>query len=80
MKEWPMNKKLRKEYSIERNLNEGFNSYLKQQAGFDSNIPKKGRKYAFLHTTLCLLALNFVALTRLQNGITENLISVAYLT
>ena len=30
--------------------------------------------------TLCLLALNLVALTRLQNGVTDNLISVAYLT
>jgi len=80
MEEWADNEELRKEYGRERNLNEGFNSYLKQHAGFDSNLPRKGRKIAFFHTTLCLISLNLVALTRLQNGITENLISVAYLT
>jgi len=77
---WKENKDLRKRYTKERNSNEGFNSYLKNHAGFETNMPRKGRKYAFLHTTLCLLALNLVALTRLQNGITEDLISVAYLT
>jgi len=80
MEEWVNNKELWKEYGRERNLNEGFNSYLKQHAGFDSNLPRKGRKIAFFHTTLCLISLNLVALTRLQNGVTENLISVAYLT
>ncbi len=80
MEEWANNEELRREYGKERNLNEGFNSYLKQHAGFDSNLPRKGKKIAFFHTTLCLISLNLVALTRLQNGVTKNLISVAYLT
>jgi len=80
MKEWEENGNLRKRYAKERNSNEGFNSYLKNHAGFETNLHRKGKRYAFLHTTLCLLALNLVALTRLQNGVTDNLISVAYLT
>ena len=67
-------------YGIERNTNESFNNYLKQHMGFETSIPWKGKKHAFKHTTLCLIAINAVALTRLQNGITEHLTSVAYLT
>ena len=48
--------------------------------GFETSLPQKGRKHAFKHTTLCLIAINAVALTRLQNGETEHLTSVAYLT
>ncbi|RLF45442.1 MAG: hypothetical protein DRN29_06715 [Thermoplasmata archaeon] len=80
MKEWEENDNLRKRYAKERNSNEGFNSYLKNHAGFETNLHRKGKRYAFFHTTLCLLVLNLVALTRLQNGVTDNLISVAYLT
>ena len=67
-------------YYRNKRMKEAFNSYLKQHAGFESNLPRKGEKIAFFHTTLCLLSLNLVALTRLQNGTTENLVSVAYLT
>jgi hypothetical protein len=67
-------------YRIERNTNESFNNYLKQHMGFEMSLPKKGKDSAFKHTTLCLIAINAVALTRLQNGETKNLTSVAYLT
>ena len=67
-------------YRNERNANEGFNGYLKQHMGFETSLPSKGEKQAFKHTTLCLIAVNAVVLTRLQNGITKNLTSVAYLT
>ena len=67
-------------YGIERNTNESFNNYLKQHMGFETSLPWKGKKHAFKHTTLCLIAINAVALTRLQNGETKNLTSVAYLT
>ena len=80
IEEWEKNDSMRKRYAKERNSNEGFNSYLKNYAGFETNLHRKGKRYAFFHTTLCLLALNLVALTRLQNGVTDNLISVAYLT
>ena len=67
-------------YRIERNTNESFNNYLKQHMGFETSLPRKGKKHAFKHTTLCLIAINAVALTRLQNGETKHLTSVAYLT
>lgn len=67
-------------YRTERNTNESFNNYLKQHIGFETSLPYKGKKHAFKHTTLCLIAINAVALTRLQNGETENLTSIAYLT
>lgn len=73
-------KHCRKRYRVERNTNESFNNYLKQHMGFETSLPYKGRKHAFKHTTLCLMAINAVALTRLQNGVTKNLTSVAYLT
>ena len=80
VKKYEVNKDLQKEIIQGRNENEGFNSYLKQRVGFECELPRKGEKEAFFHTTLCLLALNMVALTRLQNGVTESLTSVAYLT
>ena len=80
IEEWKENDNLRKRYAKERNSNESFNSYLKNHAGFETNLHRRGKRYAFFHTTLCLLALNLVALTRLQNGVTDNLTSVAYLT
>ncbi|MEA3457828.1 MAG: hypothetical protein U9R21_04030 [Candidatus Thermoplasmatota archaeon] len=79
VKKYEASEEMRNEITQGRNENEGFNSYLKQRVGFESELPRKGKKNAFFHTTLCLLALNMVALTRLQNGITENLTSVAYL-
>ncbi len=48
--------------------------------GFETSLPCMGRDPAFKHTTLCLIAVNAVALTRLQNGETKHLTSVAYLT
>ena len=79
VKKYEVNEKLRKKIIRKRNGDEGFNSYIKQHVGFESDLPRKGRKNAFFHTTLCLVTLNMVALTRLQNGIKENLTSVAYL-
>jgi len=73
-------KHCRRRYRNERNKNESFNNYLKQHIGFETSLPRKGRKHAFKHTTLCLIAINAVALTRLQNGETEHLTSIAYLT
>jgi len=73
-------KHCRRRYRTERNTNESFNNYLKQHMGFETSLPCKGRKHAFKHTTLCLIAINAVALTRLQNGVTKHLTSVAYLT
>jgi len=73
-------KHCQRRYGVERNTNESFNNYLKQHMGFETSLPRKGRKHAFRHTTLCLVAINAVALTRLQNGVTKNLTSVAYLT
>ncbi len=70
----------KKKYRSDRNTDESFNNYLKQHMGFETSLPKKGTYQAFKHTTLCLIAINAVALTRLQNGITKNLTSVAYLT
>lgn len=73
-------KRCKKRYRTERNTNESFNNYLKQHMGFETSLPQKGRKQAFKHTTLCLIAINAVALTRLQNGETKNLTSIACLT
>jgi hypothetical protein len=73
-------KRCMKRYRTERNTNESFNNYLKQHMGFETSLPQNGRKHAFKHTTLCLIAINAVALTRLQNGIKTNLTSIAYLT
>jgi hypothetical protein len=69
-----------KRYRTERNTNESFNNYLKQHMGFETSLPQKGKGSAFKHTTLCLIAINAAALTRLQNGETEHLTSVAYFT
>jgi len=73
-------KRCMKRYRVERNTNESFNNYLKQHMGFETSLPKKGKASAFKHTTLCLIAINAVVLTRLQNRETKNLTSVAYLT
>jgi hypothetical protein len=73
-------KRCTRRYRTERNTNESFNNYLKQHMGFETGLPRKGRQQAFKHTTLCLIAINAVALTRLQNGVTTQLTSVAYLT
>jgi len=58
---------------------ESSNGYLKSQVGFE-DLPRKGARPAFRHTTLCLIAVDAVALTRLRHGVKEDLTSVAYLT
>ena len=73
-------KRCTRRYRTERNTNESFNNYLKQHMGFETSLPCKGRKQAFKHTTLCLIAINAIALTRLQNSVTDHLTSIAYLT
>ena len=73
-------KRCMKRYRVERNTNESFNNYLKQHMGFETSLPQGGRKHAFKHTTLCLIAINAVALTRLQNGETKNFASISHHT
>lgn len=63
-----------------RNGSEGINSYMKEHLGLETHINGKGMKNIDLHVTQCCIALLAVTMTRLQNGIIENLASVAYLT
>ena len=62
-----------------RNRSENTNGHLKNQLGLEKNVPK-GRKRVGRHATVCILAKLLVALTRVQNGIIDNLVSTAYLT
>jgi hypothetical protein len=62
-----------------RNCSEGINSYLKDYLGLETHINGKGLKNIDLHVTECCIAILAAALTRLQNGIRENISSVAYL-
>ena len=81
MKEYkkdPDEYKMERKYS-ERNKDEWFNYYIKEHLGFDLNLPRKGKRAAFRHTTLCLIAILAVALNRVQNNIIENLSSTVYL-
>lgn len=64
----------------QRNHSEGVNSYMKMNLGLETHINGKGMKNIDLHVTECCIVLLTVALTRLQQGITKNLSSVAYLT
>jgi len=64
----------------QRNHSEGVNSYMKEYLGLETHINGKRMKNIDLHVTECCIVLLAVALTRLQNGITKNLSSVAYLT
>jgi hypothetical protein len=63
-----------------RNCNEGINSYLKDHLEVEAHLNGKGLKNIDLHVTECCIAMLAVAFVRLQNGIIENLSSVAYLT
>ena len=62
-----------------RNRSESTNSHLKEKLDLERGIPK-GKTRAKSHVELCVLARNLVALTRLQQGVTENLTSRAYLS
>lgn len=62
-----------------RNCSEGINSYLKDYLGLETHINGKGLKNIDLHVTERCIAILAAALTRLQNGIRENIYSVAYL-
>jgi hypothetical protein len=62
-----------------RSKSESTNSHLKEELDLERGIPK-GKKRAECHVRLCVLARNLVALTRLQQGVTKNLTSLAYLT
>jgi hypothetical protein len=55
-----------------RNKSESTNSHLKEKLDLERGIPK-GKTRAKSHVELCVLARNLVALTRLQQGVTENL-------
>ncbi len=63
-----------------RNSNEGINSYLKDHLEFEVHLNGKGMKNIDLHVTECCIVMLAVAFTRVQQGIKENLSSVAYLT
>jgi hypothetical protein len=62
-----------------RNCSEGINSYMKNHLGLETHINGKGMKNIDLHVTECCIAILAAALTRLQNGIIKNILSVAYL-
>jgi len=62
-----------------RNCSEGVNSYMKDYLGLETHINGKGLKNIDLHVTECCIAILAAALTRLQQGIIENISSVAYL-
>jgi hypothetical protein len=62
-----------------RNRSESTNGHLKNQLDLEKNVPK-GKERVGRHSTMCILASLFVALTRVQNGKTTNLVSTAYLT
>jgi hypothetical protein len=64
----------------ERSKSEWFNDYVKKHLGFDFILPKKGKRAAFRSTTMCILGILVVALTRIQNGVTKNLGSTVFLT
>jgi hypothetical protein len=63
-----------------RNNNEGINSYMKGNLGLETHVNGKGMRNIDLHETQCCIAILAVALIRLQQGIKENIHSVAYLT
>lgn len=59
---------------------EGMNGYLKTHCGLDSRLPRRGW-YAFVrHISNVVLRQAFVALIRLQNGVTEHLTNMTYIT
>jgi len=62
-----------------RNRSESTNGHLKNQLGLEKNVPKGGKRVK-RHAAMCILADLLVALTRVQNGKTSNLVSTAYLT
>lgn len=63
-----------------RNVEEGFGGYLKEHYELEKFIRGRGMKKIDRDITAMLNVALAVALTRLQNGVTKNLISVAYLT
>lgn len=63
----------------QRNIGEGFNGYVKEQMDLERDIPK-GKERVRMHTLSRLLSVVVAALTRAQNGVYEDLGSVAYIT
>lgn len=63
-----------------RNVEEGFGGYLKEHYELEKFVRGKGMEKIDRDLTAMLNVALAVALTRLQNGVTKNLISIAYLT
>lgn len=63
-----------------RNNGEALNGYLKDRMDLMTRLRVKGREKVDRYLTKSLLAILAVALNRLQHGVKNNLISVAYLT
>jgi hypothetical protein len=62
-----------------RNRSESTNGHLKNQLGLEKNVPKGGKRVE-RYAAMCILVNLLVALTRVQNGKSSNLVSTAYLT
>jgi hypothetical protein len=63
-----------------RNITESENDYIKNDAGLQRAIRRKGKENIQLQFHFTLLALHVVALVRLQNGVKKNLVSKRGLT
>jgi len=66
-------------YNVRASHREGFHGYLKEQYHLEQHN-SKGLKQLDRHLTGTLVTVLAVALTRLQQGISQNLISIAHLT
>ncbi len=64
---------------LKRNRCESFNSFLKEHLDLERMVPK-GKKKVKFHIALCLLAIQVVALARVQHGITDQIGRHAFLT
>jgi hypothetical protein len=64
----------------QRNMTESENDYIKNDAGLQQSIKRKGKKAVELELHFTLLVLHVIALARLQNGCRKHLVSKRGLT
>ena len=64
----------------QRNITESENDYIKNDAGLQQGIKRKGKKAVELELYFTLLVLHVLALVRLQNGCKKHLVSKRGLT
>ena len=64
----------------QRNMTESENDYIKNDAGLQQGIKRKGKKAVELELYFTLLVLHVLALVRLQNGCKKHLVSKRGLT